>query len=58
MTSYVIWRHPAVMNETEFSYYQIHRRKGKIGLKHTRSRGGGGGLGVGETPPLKKKKPF
>ena len=27
-------KHPAVMNETDFSYYKIHWRKGILGLKY------------------------
>ena len=34
MTSIVILRHPAVMNETDFSYYKKHWRKGILGLKY------------------------
>ena len=34
MTSEVIWRYPAVMNETYFSYYNIHWHKGILGLKY------------------------
>ena len=34
MTSQVIWRHPAVMNETDFSYYKIHWRKCILSIKY------------------------
>ena len=29
-----MWRHNAVMNETDYSYYKIHWRKGILGLKY------------------------
>ena len=34
MTEEVVWRHPAVMNETDFSYYKIHWRKGILALNN------------------------